>query len=307
MMKRLITIILVIATLGYCAEAQRRITPVNPQLSTPKTEVEKKNGKEEVDLSRYVEARDEFGNVFLVDSVTGKEYVDSAALKEKDVIKYPKFHELTFGVNIWDPVMRVLGQKYGGAEAWAELSIHNRFKPIVEVGFGMADATPDDGNYTYKNSAVPYFRLGMNYNFLFKKITDYQFYAGLRYGFSSFSYELTNVTMDSGYWNEPEAFNIPSQKSTVGYLEISCGLKVKIYKNFYLGWALKYHSILHESNNKYGKPWYIPGFGTRGNSLTGAFSLMYTIPINRKSVTVVDVADPASETTHPDQSDTIVQ
>lgn len=280
-------------------EAQRRITPVNPAQSTSKP----KPKDDKVDMSRYIEARDDKGNVLLIDSVTGKEFVDSAALKEKNIIKYPLFHEVTVGLNIWDPVMRVLGQKYGVGEAWAELSLHNRYKPIVEVGFGAADATPDDGNYTYKSSLVPYFRIGMNYNFLFKKNPDYQFYAGVRYGFSSFSYELKNVTMAPGYWGEPTTFDIPSQSSTVGYLELTCGLKVRIYKNFYMGWALRYHSILHESKNEYGKPWYIPGYGSRGSSVTGAFSLMYTIPLHKKQSKPVDVEadDPTVETSVSDE------
>ena len=31
-----------------------------------------------------------------------------------------------------------------------------------------------------------------------------------------------------------------------------------------------------------GKPMYIPGFGKRGNALTGSFSIIYTIPLNKK-------------------------
>lgn len=290
MMKRLIYILVLIVAIGLPSIAQRRITPVNPNLSRPESKVEKtEDGKEKPDMSRYIEARDAQGNTFLIDSVTGEEYVDSAALKEKDVIKYPKFHEVTIGLNVWDPVMRLLGQKYGGVEVWGELSIHNRFKPVFELGVGTADYTPDEGNYTFKTSTVPYFRIGMNYNFLYKKITDYQFYVGLRYGMSPFKYEVNNVSVDGGYWNEPETFNIPSQKTTVGYMEFVAGLKVKIWNNFYMGWAMKYHSILHESKAKYGKPMYIPGYGTRGSSITGAFSLMYVLPIEKKKPEIVNV------------------
>ena len=147
MMKRLIYILVLIVANGLPSIAQRRITPVNPNLSRPESKVEKtEDGKEKPDMSRYIEARDAQGNTFLIDSVTGEEYVDSAALKEKDVIKYPKFHEVTIGLNVWDPVMRLLGQKYGGVVVWGELSIHNRFKPVFELGEGTADYTPDDGN-----------------------------------------------------------------------------------------------------------------------------------------------------------------
>ena len=66
------------------------------------------------------------------------------------------------------------------------------------------------------------------------------------------------------------------------------GLKVQIYKNISMGWNLKYHFIFHESKAKYGQPWYIPGYGSRGSAITGAFSIMYTLPLNQKSIPAVD-------------------
>lgn len=283
MMKRLLIYIICIVSLFVSVEAQRRITPVTPQSG------QKIDKNEKFDKSRLVEFKDESGNIVLVDTVSGKEYVDTTEIKETTKIEYPLFHEATLGFNFWDPVMRCLGQKYGGAEVWAELSLYNRFKPIVEIGFGSANDTPEDKNYTYKSSMAPYFRIGMNYNFLFKKITDYQFLVGLKYGFTSFSYELNNISMDAGYWGEPINFNIPSQKSTVGFMELTFGIKVKIYQNISMGWALKYHAILHESQNKHGKPWYIPGYGTRGTPITGAFSIMYTIPFKKGGTEIVDL------------------
>ncbi len=280
MMKRLLLYIMCAIALAAGVEAQRRITPVTPQTS----KAAKADKNEKIDKSRLVEFKDERGNVVLVDTVTGREFIDSTKIEDSKKIIYPLLHEVSFGVNIWDPVMRLLGQKYGGIEFSAELSLYNRFKPIVEIGLGSADATPDDGNYTYKSKMAPYFRLGMNYNFLYKKITDYQFYAGLRYGFSSFSYELNNVTMDPGYWGDVVDFNIPSQNSTVGFGELVFGLKVKIYRNISMGWMMKYHAIIHESKNKHGKPWYIPGYGTRGSSITGGFNITYTIPFKQKAV-----------------------
>lgn len=308
MMKHPIIILLtLLLAVGIETAAQRRVSPVTPQSATRPASKNKEKKTEEVDLSTYVEMKDDKGNVFLMDTITGKEYVDSTAIKAKDRIIYPKFHALTIGVDMWDPVMRLFGQKYGGAEAWVELSMYNRFKPIVEVGLGAADDTPEDGNYTYKSSLSPYFRIGMNYNFLFKKTDDYQFHAGIRYGLSPFTYEVKNVRMDAGYWNEPSVFDIPSQKSTVGYFQLVMGLKVRIVDNLFMGWSFKYGSILHESGNTYGKPWYIPGLGTRGSAVTGAFSVMYTIPIADKKADIVEI--PADDVTvaEPEKSETETQ
>ena len=285
MMKRVLLIIMIaIVALGITAEGQRRVTPVNPTSATTPVKKKKEAKTDEVDLSTYVEMKDSEGRVFLMDTITGKEYVDSAALKAKDIMKYPAMHALTLGVDVWDPVMRLIGQDYGGVEAWAELSLYNRFKPVVEVGVGAADYTPEGGNYTYKSPLSPYFRVGMNYNFLYDKTDEYQIQAGVRYGLSPFSYSVTNVTADAGYWNEPLVFDIPTQKSVVGYLSASLNIKVRIVSNLYMGWAVKYNYILHESKAPYGKPWYIPGYGTRGLAIGGGFSIMYTIPLSKKTV-----------------------
>ena len=45
---------------------------------------------------------------------------------------------------------------------------------------------------------------------------------------------------------------------------------------------MKAHFIFHESKASYGKPWYIPGYGTRGTTFAGAINLIYTLPLSKK-------------------------
>ncbi len=269
--------------------AQRKVTPVQPARQTAQKLSTKK--KQEIDRSRLAERLDAEGNVVLVDTVTGLEFVDSTAMKPDTRNIYPLMHAVTVGVNVWDPAMRALGQHYGGIDFWGELSLHNRFKPIVVIGTGSCDYSPDNSNFTFKSKLAPYFKLGINYNVFYNSSPDYQFCVGMRYGFTTFDYEVTSVSVDDPYWNEESHFSIPSQKSTTGYLEITGGIKVKIVKNISMGWTLKYHSIIHETNAVYGKPMYIPGFGKRGNALGGEFSIMYTLPLNNKTVKSVDTKE----------------
>ena len=67
-----------------------------------------------------------------VDTVTGLEYVDSTLLKAPPKMEYPLLHEVVAGVNVWDPLMRALGQKYGLGDVWGELSLHNRYFPFLQ-------------------------------------------------------------------------------------------------------------------------------------------------------------------------------
>jgi hypothetical protein len=256
--------------------AQRRITPVtNPDKKVATDTVDSKaNLKEMMDAS---------GHIVLVDTVLGKEYHDTLLMTAPKLV-YPRYQAVSIGVNLADPLMRCLGQSYGLIGFWGELSIHNWIKPVVEFGFGEANYTPDDEDYTYKSSIAPYFKLGLNYNFLYNSNPDYSAYVGLRYGLSNFSYEVNDVKYDQGYWGETGTIGIPSQRVTVGYFEFIFGIRVRIINNFNLGWEVKAHALANQGNPTYGRPWYVPGYGTRGSLFTATFSLSYTLPLSPKPV-----------------------
>lgn len=283
-MKRLLSISLVALAFVcvFSSKAQRRVTPIDtPATATQHINENKANG-DSLDRSRLVEMTDSRGNKILVDTVTGKEFIDSAAIeKAKNLkMKYPLLHSATVSLDLFTPAMRVFGTKYGLGEVAAEINLYNRYIPVLEFGLGQAENTPDDNNYTYKSAISPFFRIGMNYNFFYGSNPDYMLMIGLRYGFSPFKFEVTDISQQGGYWNEPMTYNIPSQSVTAGYLQLLLALRVRIFDNFSMGWSIRYQSIMHESATPHGKAWYIPGFGARNRSLNATFSLSYTIPLS---------------------------
>ena len=177
MMRHSILILMILAiTVG--AYSQRRISPVETPASqtqavnlNPKDTTETPDPTKMPNLTHY---HDEKGNIVYVDTITGKEFIDSTKLKKASTMTYPLLDEVTIGLNIWDPVVRALGQDYGIADMWAELSLHNRIKPIFEFGLGQASHTPEGGNYTYQSNIAPYFKVGANYNFLYNKSKENQ-------------------------------------------------------------------------------------------------------------------------------------
>lgn len=279
-MRRFITLILtlVVMSTGMTLTAQRRVTPVT---TVPSTGTPKKEKPTEMDRTHVVEQTDMNGNTILVDTVTGKEFVDTTLVQVKPNL-YPLLYKATAGVNIFDPLARILGQQYGGVDIWGEVNLHNRFLPRFVLGFGQGDISPDGKNYTFKVPVAPYFKIGAGYNVFYNSNPDYQFVVGLMYGFSPFKFEVADVTVDEGYWNDPSHFTIPSRSYSAGWWEITFGIKVKAFGPWSVGWEVKYHSVLHESKAPEGKPMYIPGFGKRSAALTAGFSVMYTIPIGEK-------------------------
>lgn len=301
-MRKIIALIALLAVVTVLAQdRKRRMTPLNtPATATQAvnetaTDTARINAKRRAQSISYTDDR---GRVIFVDTVTGAEWTDSTAINVVPKMQQPLFYAASVGLNIWDPVMRIFGQDHGIASAWAELSLHNRYKPFVEIGLGTASHEGPNNNYRYRSPMSVFFKIGANYNFLFNSNPDYQLYAGIRYGFSPFSYAVDNVVLDAPYWDETSRFNIPSQNATAGWLEFGLGVRVKIWGPISAGWEFKYHTLSHCTKGKYGDPWYIPGFGTRGSSITGIFSIVYTLPLthlNKKSEEAVINSDNQTE------------
>lgn len=286
-----------ISAISAVSQSKRRINPVETPATVTQSVNEARNDSARIlqaRIARSTHYHDEQGRTVYVDTVSGETWIDSTALIPVVKMKYPLFHDASVSLDIWDPVMRAIGQKYGLFSAAVEISLHNRYKPVFEVGLGQAKSTPSGNNFTYSSPVSPFFRIGMNYNFLYNSSPDYQFFGGLRYGFSSFNYTVENVTVDGSYWGEDAYFNLPTQRSTAGWFEILFGLRIKLWGTISAGWSFKYHTILHESKVRYGQPWYIPGFGSRTAAVTGAFAVTYTFSIDKLNKA------PAKEVISPD-------
>lgn len=246
---------------------QRHITPVLPNTNT-------------------VNRPDKHTDYRLVEKYISGDTVSIAEDERKDSIKrayprYPRLTELSIGLNFIDPVLMAFGQKYGGVDVSATLNMWNRIQPVIELGLGRAKSTPDDLNFTYRGKISPYAKIGFNYNFLFKSNPEYQALVGLRVAYSTFKYDITDISYDNTYWNEHTKFEILGEKSHALWAEFVAGLKVKIWHQISLGWMVKYHGIFNYKKNENSVPWYIPGYGPRKGSLGLGMSVFYTIPLSK--------------------------
>ena len=162
--------------------------------------------------------------------------------KAEPTAHVPFYQGTSIGVEIAGIGSYLLGSDILNSEIAVQANLKNRFLPVIEVGYGKADAINDGNNLHYKTSA-PYFRIGMDYNVFHKKthLPGY-LYVGLRYGMSSFSYDVDGPSMtDPNYGGEISyPFAYSGMKSTASWLEGVLGLKVKIYKGFCMGWSVRY-------------------------------------------------------------------
>lgn len=256
-----LVLMVVLSSATVCA--QKKITPVDKDPTKPRQPV----------LHYY----DKHGNpleepvLFLADLDTVK--------KASPGPVYPLLHSVSVGLNFFDAVMQIVGQKHASIDLWASLSLFNWLEPVVELGIGFADNKPEEGNFHYKGKPSFYGKIGFNYNFLYKSNPDYQIYLGLRAGYSAFNYEINDVTINSSYWDQTNTFSILNQKAKALYGEFLLGIKVKIWREISMGWSVRYKSKFKVSDASNSSPWFIPGYGTN-SPLNATFSLIYTLPLH---------------------------
>lgn len=166
---------------------------------------------------------------------------------------------------------------YGQYEGAARFNIRGRFFPIAEVGVGVSNHTNETTNIHYKVHA-PYFRLGMDYNFMKNRRSGNRIFAGLRYGFSTFKYDLDGPDMTDPIYGTVQPFHYTGLRGTNHWGEAVFGLEAKVWGILHLGWSVRYRLRFYNKKSPVGSPWYVPGFGKNGKSvLGGTFNLIFDI------------------------------
>ncbi|MCC8188237.1 MAG: DUF6048 family protein [Bacteroides sp.] len=202
----------------------------------------------------------------------------------------PFYNGLLISVDLFGVGNELFGGDYMSSEISIEANLKNRFYPVLEAGFGTTDTWNDNGIH-YK-SAAPFFRIGMNYNTMYKKNSRNYLYVGARYGFSTFTYDvksmefedplfggsLSNPNLIDDIWWGSVPYNHSGMKGTLHWFEIVTGVRARIWKDLSMGWTvrLKYH--LSSSTSEYGDPWYVPGFGKYSSNLGVTYTITYKLP-----------------------------
>ena len=272
---RVITVMALLLTVALGMTAQepdkRHVTPVKPE--TNRVQPPPKGTDEKV-IQQYISG----------DSTAAMEEARKDSLR-RVYTRYPRLTDIAVGLNFAEPLFMAFGQTYASADVNVTLNMWNRLQPTAELGLGWAKTTPDDMNFTYKGKPSPYFKVGVNYNFLFKNSPDYQVFLGVRLGYSPFTYDVTGAHYVNSYWQEDATFNLNGEHSHALWGEGGAGLKVKVWGPWSAGWMIRYHGIFNYGKNEHSRPWFIPGYGPRGSSLGFSMGLYYTLPLHRGTTT----------------------
>lgn len=189
---------------------------------------------------------------------------------------YPLYNGVSVGVNIFDPIMMIIGQKRFSIDLHADVSLFNWFFPVIELGLAHADAWPDDGRTHINMKPTLYGRIGFNYNFVYKSNPAYRIYLGFRAGYSDFHFAATSLQAGSPYFDINGGKPLDDVHATSWYGQAVIGIQVKIYKRFSMGWSGRYGFQFKTTTSiEKAVPWFIPGYGT--GPLSATYSLIFTI------------------------------
>ncbi len=165
-------------------------------------------------------------------------------------------------------------------------NLGNRFFPTVEAGYGSTDTTDDLTLISYKSSA-PYFRAGLNYNFLYKKkgnLSGYKIFAIARYGWTNVEYDVKCPPITDPVWGDNTELNLTGIKSSCSWFEVGVGVQVKVWKMFHMGWSVRYKTRLKDGKGESSEVWYIPGYGeNKSCCFGGTCNLIIDIPFGKKN------------------------
>lgn len=166
---------------------------------------------------------------------------------------------------------------YGQYEGALRLNLRDRYFPIVELGYGKADHTDDGTQLNYKTKA-PFGRIGVDLNLMKDKHDDYRLLAGLRYGFTSFKYDVSHPTLEDPVWGDRVEFSAEGVQAKYHWLEVVFGVDATIWGPLHLGWSVRYRNRISHDPGELDNVWYVPGYGKSGKSvLGGTFNVIIDI------------------------------
>lgn len=181
----------------------------------------------------------------------------------------PLLKGMQISVDMAGPIIMQLSD-YGEYEAALRLNLKNKYFPIFELGYGMAEHLNDEVTGISYETSAPYFRIGCDLNLLKNKNSENHFYGGIRYAFTTYKVDMSRNEMQDPVWGNMASFNIEGESCNQHWIEVVFGIDSKIWGPLHLGWNVRYKRRIAHKDSSVGNTWYIPGFGKYGDTRLGA-------------------------------------
>ncbi len=200
---------------------------------------------------------------------------------EKDTVQVPFIHGIAVHADLVG-LIQMAYSDHGQYEAGLRINLKDRFFPAFELGYGKGDETEDYVDESWFKAKAPYFRIGCDFNILRDKHDIYKLFAGVRYAYTNFNYDMTVLeAFETDATEIAAAGEIEGEEETevatttyeyveydglkarYHWLEALIGVDAKVFGPLHLGWDIRYRRVITKKFDEAGAPWYIPGFGDR--------------------------------------------
>lgn len=157
----------------------------------------------------------------------------------------------------------------------------------IDYGSWGKDKTLPDSGY-YHNSGT-YWRVGWDVNLLKKDPDRNMFFIGFRYAQSHFN-ESTAFNYKDAYFGDIQK-HLVNPTMTAGWGEMTAGLRVKIWKQFWMGYTARMKFALSVKGDTEFTPYDIPGYGINGKGFYWGFNyqIFWRIPFKKEIKPVVSL------------------
>lgn len=187
------------------------------------------------------------------------------------------FCGVSVGVDVAGAVMAQVA-KFGQYEVDARLNFKQRYFGAFEVGVGVSDHTNSRTDQHYKVNS-PYFRVGADYNLAKNPVSGNRIYVGVRYGFSSFSYDLSGPSIIDESWGGAMPYQFNGLHSRMHWGEAVVGLEGRLWRFIHVGWTGRCKARFAQKKSPHGAAYYVPGYGDNSDKTCfgGSFSVIFDI------------------------------
>lgn len=206
---------------------------------------------------------------------------------QQDTLENREKFGLRLGVDLSKPARSFIDEDYQGLQIMGDYRIYKDYYLAGEIG--NEQKTTAEANVTSKAKGS-YIKLGVNYN-AYENWTGMQnmIFAGVRYGFATFSTELQEFsvyTQDNYFPPDIRSEPVEFDNLTASWIELQLGIKVEVLNNLFLGTHVELKRRVSQTQPTNFDNLYIPGFNrTYDNSGYGVgygYSISYLIPFYKK-------------------------
>jgi hypothetical protein len=151
----------------------------------------------------------------------------------------------------------------------------------LALDYGAWSRKDNLDNGYYENDGR-YLRAGVDVNFLLKDPDRNMVFLGFRYGRSSFDEQLTYMTTLDDFGDIETTLS--NSGATAGWLEVTGGLRVKIWKALWMGYTARLKFSPSVQGDEGMKTYDIPGYGKTSKSTYWGFNyqIFFRIPFKKE-------------------------